>query len=154
MLTDRFKYDPTVIVGATLVFGLPLTLLFPSFSVWDVVPKVRVERLHFIEQDLTWSQSNTTLVTILALFFCLFLEMRKRKLDAMVDKVLMLSQAADATMEVEQSRQAAAVRVCLQLLDASTEHYENLVVLRDELRKRDKLNFQAPPVIELSSSVI
>lgn len=72
----------------------------------------------------------------------------------MVDKVLMLSQAADATMEVEQSRQAAAVRVCLQLLDASTEHYENLVVLRDELRKRDKLNFQAPPVIELSSSVL
>lgn len=110
MLTDRFKYDPTVIVGATLVFGLPLTLLFPSFSVWDVVPKVRVERLHFIEQELTWSQSNTTLVTILALFFCLFLEMRKRKYVPSCFYFFYIGDIRVATEKVVQELQVTAPR--------------------------------------------
>ena len=73
------------------------------------------------------------------------------RLDDMVEKVLTVSQATDATMEVEKDRQANAVRVCVELLDASAEHYENLVLLRDELRKREKLKNQHPPTIVLSS---
>lgn len=65
----------------------------------------------------------------------------------MVEKVLTVSQATDSTMEVERGRQANAVRVCVELLDASAEHYENLVLLRDELRKREKLKKQHPPTI-------
>lgn len=70
----------------------------------------------------------------------------------MVENVLTVSQATDATMEVEKERQAAAVKACVELLDASADHYEHLVLLRDELRRREKMKMQQPPAIELSSS--
>lgn len=70
----------------------------------------------------------------------------------MVENVLTVSQATDATLEVERGRQAAAVKVCVELLDASTEHYEQLALLRDELQKRNVMKRQHPPAIELSSS--
>lgn len=70
----------------------------------------------------------------------------------MVESVLTVSQATDKTMEVERERQAAAVRVCVELLDASAEHYEHLVLLRDELRQRSKKHL--PPAIEPSGSNI
>lgn len=72
----------------------------------------------------------------------------------MVEKVLTVSQATDVTMEVERHRQAAAMKVCVELLDTSTEHYEHLMLLRDELRKREKPIKQLPPVIEPSGSDI
>ncbi|KAJ8726467.1 hypothetical protein PYW07_001165 [Mythimna separata] len=151
-MSDR-ECDITVILGVLVVFALPLTVLVPGFSVWDVVPKVRISRLHILSQDLTWPQLNAALISLLTLFFCLYLEIRKRKLDDMVEKVLTVSQATDSTMEVEKDRQTNAVRVCVDLLDASAEHYENLVLLRDELRKREKLKKQHPPVIVPSSSL-
>lgn len=70
----------------------------------------------------------------------------------MVEKVLTVSQATESTMNEEHNRQAAAVKVCVELLDTSAEHYENLVLLRDELRKRENMKKQHAPVIELSSS--
>lgn len=70
----------------------------------------------------------------------------------MVESVLTVSQATDKTMEVERERQAAAVRVCVELLDASADHYENLILLRDELCQRSKKN--QPPAIEPSGSNI
>ncbi|XP_022820886.1 uncharacterized protein LOC111352561 [Spodoptera litura] len=152
-MTDKSDCDLSVVIGVMVVFALPLTLLLPGFSVWDVVPKVRISRLHIVSQDLTWPQLNAAIVFLLTLFFCLYLEIHKRKLDDMVEKVLSVSQATDSTMEVERERQAAAVRVCVDLLDASAEHYENLVLLRDELRKREKLKKQFPPTIESSSTL-
>lgn len=71
--------DATVVVGAFVVFALPLTLLFPGFSLWDVVPKVRVTRFHIVSLDITWPQLNSGIITLLVVFFCLFLEIRKRK---------------------------------------------------------------------------
>ncbi|PZC77271.1 uncharacterized protein LOC110376962 [Helicoverpa armigera] len=152
-MSDKNDCDITVVLGVLVVFTLPLTLLVPGFSLWDVVPKVRISRLHIVSQDLTWPQLNAAIVSLLTLFFCLYLEIRKRKLDDMVEKVLSVSQATDVTMEVERERQAAAVRVCVELLDASAEHYENLVLLRDELRKREKMKRQFPPAIEPSSTM-
>lgn len=71
--------DATVVVGAIVVFALPLTLLIPGFSVWDVVPKVRVTRFHIISLDISWPQLNSGIIALLTLFFCLYLEIRKRK---------------------------------------------------------------------------
>lgn len=70
----------------------------------------------------------------------------------MVENVLTVSQATDATMEVEKVRQAAAVKACVELLDASSDHYEHLVLLRDQLRQREMIKKQHPPAIELSVS--
>lgn len=70
----------------------------------------------------------------------------------MVESVLTVSQVTDATMATERERQSAAVKACVDLLDASTDHYENLVLLRDELRKRDKMKKHRPPAIELTPS--
>ncbi|KAJ0181961.1 hypothetical protein K1T71_002683 [Dendrolimus kikuchii] len=144
--------DTIVVIGLVFVFGLPVTLLIPNFSVWDVIPKLRVSRCHIITQELTWPQINAAIVMLLSLFFCLYLEIQKRKLDDMVEKVLTVSQATDTTLEVERERQTGAMRACLDLLDASTEHYEHLVLLRDELRKRDTVKHQQPPAIEPSAS--
>ncbi|XP_049870461.1 uncharacterized protein LOC126369897 [Pectinophora gossypiella] len=148
-MSDKSECDVVTLVGLVLVFSLPLTLLVPGFSVWDVVPKFRISRFHVISQYLTWPQLNTAVIVVLVVFFCLFLEIRKRKLDDMVEKVLTVSQATDKTMEVEKDRQAAAVRVCVDLLDASAEHYEHLVLFRDDLRRRK----HQPPTIEPSSSM-
>lgn len=71
--------DFTVVVGALIVFALPLTLLFPEFSLWDVVPKIQVTRFHIINLDITWSELNAGIITLLVCFFCLYLEIRKRK---------------------------------------------------------------------------
>lgn len=70
----------------------------------------------------------------------------------MVERVLTVSQATDSTMEIERERQALAMKACMKLLDASTEHYEDLVLLSNELRKRDVAKQQKPPTIELSTS--
>ncbi|KAM3964757.1 uncharacterized protein ACR2FA_001147 [Aphomia sociella] len=153
MSNNRNECDVPVVVGTLMVFALPLTLLIPGFSVWDVVPKVRIIRFHVFSQYLTWAQLNAAVVSILTLFFCIYLEIRKRKLDDIVEKVLTVSQATDTTVEEERERQADAMRVCVKLLDASTEHYENLVLLRDELRQREPKK-QYPPTIEASSSVM
>ncbi|CAH0603034.1 unnamed protein product [Chrysodeixis includens] len=150
-MTDKNDCDFAVVVGVLIVFALPLTLLIPEFSVWEVVPKVRITRMHIISQDLTWPQLNAAIVSLLVIFFCCFLEIRKRKLDDMVEKVLTVSQVTESTMNVERERQSAAVKVCVALLDASAEHYENLVLLRDELRKWEKQKQQYPPAIEPSS---
>lgn len=64
----------------------------------------------------------------------------------MVENVLMVNQVTDKTMDMERERQTAAVRVCVDLLDASGEHYENLLLLQDDLRRRK----QRPPSIEPS----
>lgn len=61
-----------------------------------------------------------------------------------------VSEATDNIMEEERDRQTEAMRACMQLLDSSVEHYENLILLRDDLRYRSKPQY--PPVIELSSS--
>ncbi|KAJ2953734.1 hypothetical protein O0L34_g1357 [Tuta absoluta] len=146
----RSNRDPVVILGLPIVFALPLTLLVPGFSVWNIVPKVRVTRFHAYAQEVTWNQLNAGIVAVLIILFCLFLEMRKRKLDEMVESVLTVSQATDKLMEIERERQLGTVRACVELLDASSEHYEHLSLLRQELRWRK----QHPPVIEPSSSVM
>ncbi|XP_034826929.1 uncharacterized protein [Maniola hyperantus] len=144
--------DAVSLIVGLVVFGLPLTLLVPGFSVLTVVPKVRISRFHAVDQSLTWTQLNASLVTLLVLFFCLYLEVRKRQLDEMVENVLTASKKTDAAMEAEQERQGAEVRACVQLLDASAEHYETLILLKDDLKQWDKSNIQRPPVIEPSSS--
>ncbi|XP_037297973.1 uncharacterized protein LOC119190335 [Manduca sexta] len=150
-MPEKNECDGVVIAGALIVFALPLTLLIPDFSLWDVVPKFRVTRFHIFSQHVTWPQLNALILGILILFFCLYLEIRKRRLDDVVEKVLAVSQATDTTMAGEQKRQTAAMRTCVELLDASTEHYENLALLRDELRQRDIVKKQHPPTIDLSS---
>ncbi|KAI5632250.1 hypothetical protein NE865_15057 [Phthorimaea operculella] len=144
----RSNRDPVSIVLLIIVFALPLTLLVPGFSVWHFVPKVRVTRFHAYEQEVTWNQLNAGLVAAMIVLFCLFLEIRKRKLDEMVESVLTVSQATDKLMEIERERQTGTVRACLELLDASNDHYEHLSLLRQELRQRK----QHPPVIEPSGS--
>ncbi|RVE54161.1 hypothetical protein evm_001284 [Chilo suppressalis] len=151
MSNSRSDCDVTVVVGTIVVFALPLTLLIPDFSLWDVIPKVQVTRFHILSQHLTWPQLNAAIIGLLSLLFCFCLEIRKRKLDDMVEKVLTVSQVTDATMEVEKERQAAAMRVCVDLLDTSAEHYEHLMLLRDELRKRERPKKQLPPAIEPSA---
>lgn len=79
MSNDKSECDVTVILGVIVVFALPLTLLVPDFTIWDVIPKVRVTRFHILSQHLTWPQVNAALITLLSLFFCLYLEIRKRK---------------------------------------------------------------------------
>lgn len=69
----------------------------------------------------------------------------------MVEDVLTVSQATDAVMDVEKERQSEAAKACVKLLDTSSDHYENLVLLREELRMRDRAKRQYPPAIELSS---
>ncbi|XP_053600528.1 uncharacterized protein LOC128669621 [Plodia interpunctella] len=152
MSNNKNEFDTVVVVIAIVVFALPLTLLIPDFSVWDLVPKVRVIRFHVVQQHLTWPQINAIVVTLLILFFCIYLEIRKRNLDDMVEKVLTVSQATDTAMLEEKNRQAAALRLCVELLDVSAEHYEHLVLLRDELSRKDKP--QRPPVIEPSGSML
>lgn len=71
-------------------------------------------------------------------------------LDEIVENVRAVSEATDTIMEEERDRQTEAMRTCMQLLDSSVEHYENLILLRDDLRFRTKPQY--PPVIELSSS--
>ncbi|CAH2238853.1 uncharacterized protein LOC120637313 [Pararge aegeria] len=149
MSTTKNDCDAVSVVVGLVVFALPLTLLIPGFSVWNVVPKVRISRFHIVDLSITWSQLNASLVTLLVLFFCLYLELRKRELDEMVENVLTVSKATDAAMEIERDRQDAEVRACIQLLDASAEHYETLILLNDDLRKS---NIQHPPVIEPSTS--
>ncbi|KOB79358.1 Uncharacterized protein OBRU01_00538 [Operophtera brumata] len=144
--------DVTVVVGALIVFVLPLTLLFPEFCLWDVVPKIQVIRFHIISLDVTWPQFNAGIIGLLVCFYCLCLEIRKRKLDDMVENVLTVSQGTEVTLAVEKGRQAAAIKTCVELLDASTDHYEHLVLLSNELRQREVMKNQHPPVIELSTS--
>lgn len=71
----------------------------------------------------------------------------------MVETVLTVARATETTLDDERDKQVAAVRVCAELLDASTDHYENLILLKDELRKREKTK-QYPPLIEPSTSNI
>ncbi|XP_026327460.1 uncharacterized protein LOC113235775 [Hyposmocoma kahamanoa] len=144
----KSECDASIIIGLLVVFALPLTLLVPGFSVWNVVPKLRVTRFHIFAQQLDWCELNAVIIALLALFFCLYLEIRKRKLDDLVESVLMVNQATDKTMDVERERQTAAVRVCVDLLDASGEHYENLLLLQGDLRHRK----QRPPSIQPSGS--
>lgn len=79
MSEGNSECNATILIGFLVVFALPLTLLLPGFSVWDVVPKVRVTRFLIISQQLKWSQLNAAIVGLLALFFCLYLEIRKRR---------------------------------------------------------------------------
>ncbi|XP_050361492.1 uncharacterized protein LOC126780871 [Nymphalis io] len=151
MSSNRNDCDAVSVVVALVVFALPLTHLVPGFSVWNVLPKVRITRFHIFDYYFSWQQLNFAVITVLVLFFCFYLEIRKRALDEMVENVLTVRQATDVAMKEERDRQAAAVKACVQLLDTSAEHYENLTLLRDELRKREK-TLHHPPIIELSSS--
>ncbi|XP_023942098.2 uncharacterized protein LOC112048685 [Bicyclus anynana] len=146
------EYDTVSMALGLAVFALPLTMLIPGFSIWDVIPKVRISRCHIVDQCISWSQLNTSLVTMLVLLFCLYLELRKREVDEMLESVLTVSKATDAALDVERERQDAEIRACVQLLDASAEHYETLILLKDDLRQREKPNIQHPPVIEPSTS--
>ncbi|CAF4757340.1 unnamed protein product [Pieris macdunnoughi] len=153
MNSDRSDYD-TVSIGIGLgVFCLPLTLLIPDFSVWNAIPKFRVSRFHIIAQYLTPRQLNIALIVVQFVLFLLFLEIRKRKLQEMVNAVMTVTRETDTTMDEERVKQAAAVKACVQLLDVSTDHYENLVLLKDEIRKREKSK-QHPPFIEPSTSSV
>lgn len=73
------EYDMTLVAGIILVFALPLTLLIPGFSVWDVLPKFRVTRFHIFSGAVVWSVLNASVVTTLIIFFGFYLEIRKRK---------------------------------------------------------------------------
>lgn len=73
------EWDLSIIVLGIVAFGLPLILLVPDFSVWNLVPKIHVRRLHIFSYSFTWRQNNGILFSALLLFFCLFLELRKRK---------------------------------------------------------------------------
>lgn len=64
--------------------------------------------------------------------------------------MLAASEATELTLQNESGRQAAALRNCVKLLDASAEHYENLVLLRDDLKRREKPRINFPPAIEES----
>ncbi|KAL4712793.1 hypothetical protein ACJJTC_011863 [Scirpophaga incertulas] len=150
----KSECDATVILGGLVVFALPLTLLIPDFSIWDVVPKIHVTRFHVLNESLTWPQSNAVLVGLLSLLFCFYLEIRKRKLDDIVDRVLKVSEMTDATLEGEAERQTDAMKMCVELLDTSTEHYEQLMLVQDDLRRRETPMCQLPPAIEPSGSNI
>lgn len=76
---NKSDCDVSVVLGTLLVFSLPLTLLIPDFSVWDVIPKVRVTRFHVVSQKITWIQLNFILIFLVVVFFTIFLETRKRK---------------------------------------------------------------------------
>ncbi|XP_038212365.1 uncharacterized protein LOC119832683 [Zerene cesonia] len=151
MASNHNDCDAVSIVIALAVFALPVTLLIPDFSIWDVIPKIHVTRWPICAQYVTWSQLNTGFIIILTLFFGMYLEIRKRTLNEMVDTVLTVTRATETTLDEERDKQAEAVKVCVELLDVSTEHYENLILLRDDLRKRDKAR-QRPPAIEPSTS--
>ncbi|KPI98684.1 hypothetical protein RR46_04657 [Papilio xuthus] len=152
MSNSTSEFDYTVILCTAVVFGLPLALLIPGFSIWDVVPKIRVQRFHLLSQHLTWSVLNGAVIITVVVLFCLYLEFRKRILDAMTEEVFAVRQATIRTMEAENDRQAATIRACAELLDASSDHYENLVLLYDELRQRDRRR-DHPPIIELESNI-
>ncbi|CAK1550040.1 unnamed protein product [Leptosia nina] len=154
MSSNQSDWDVVSIIIALVVFVLPLTLLLPDFSLWDVLPKIRVMRYHIISQNVTPMQLNSAFIVLQLIFFFLFLEIRKRRLQEMVDSVLYVARATETTMDEERLKQVAAVRVCVELLDASTEHYENLILLRDEFRRRDQFKIQHPPFIEPSTSNI
>lgn len=79
-MSNERECDATVIIGTLVVFSLPLTLLIPNFSVWNIVPKIQVSRFHVLSNCLTWAQLNSVIVALLAVFLCLYLEIRKRKL--------------------------------------------------------------------------
>ncbi|XP_047987930.1 uncharacterized protein LOC125227617 [Leguminivora glycinivorella] len=151
MPSNNVEWDWPTITGALLAFSLPLTLLVPDFSLWTVVPKVRVTRFHILAQHFTWFQLNTAVFTIVLLLFFVQLEIRKRKLDEMVERVMLVSQAADKTVEEESFKQAGAMRACVQLLDTSAEQYEQLVLLRQELGQRGRK--QGPPGIDSSQDI-
>ncbi|XP_045490832.1 uncharacterized protein LOC123690769 [Colias croceus] len=151
MSSNQSDCDAVSIVIALAVFALPITLLIPDFSIWDVIPKIHVTRWPIIVQYVTWKQLNTAFIIILTLFFGMYLEIRKRRLNEMVETVLTVTRATETTLDGERDKQAEAVKVCVELLDVSTEHYENLILLRDDLRKRDKVK-QRPPACEPSTS--
>lgn len=69
----------------------------------------------------------------------------------MVQTVLTITRETETTMDEERVKQMAAVKACVELLGDSTDHYENLVLLKDEIRKREKSK-QHPPFIEPSTS--
>ncbi|CAG4998501.1 unnamed protein product [Parnassius apollo] len=145
MPNTNSECDLSVVLSAVVVFGLPLALLIPNFSIWDVMPKIRVHRFHILSQHLSWMQINVAIIALAALLFCFYLEIRKRILDDMVEEVLAVRHATLTTVGKENERQEATMKACVELLDASADHYENLVLLHDELRKHDKTRLQHPP---------
>ncbi|XP_041988410.1 uncharacterized protein LOC121739881 [Aricia agestis] len=146
---DKDKYDLPTLFLAFLAFCLPLALLIPGFSIWDIVPKTHVTRYFVFRQDVSWSQLNAIAIAVLLTLFCLYLEIKRRKLDEMVEDVLRVSEQADKVMEIEKERQVAAIKDTINLLDVSSAQYENLMLLSDDLRKRA---LQRPPAIDSSSS--
>ncbi|CAH2067021.1 unnamed protein product, partial [Iphiclides podalirius] len=60
------------------------------------------------------------------------------RLDDMVEEVLTVKRATITTIEAENEKQAVTMKACVALLDASSDYYENLVLLHDELRQRDR----------------
>lgn len=82
LMSDKIRrndLDIIEVLGLLLVFGLTLTLFIPGFSIWDVIPRLRVSRCHILIKDLTWRQTNIVIVVKLLFFFCLYLDFRKRK---------------------------------------------------------------------------
>lgn len=78
MSAPQCDYDIPIIVATVLAFALPLTMLIPGFTIWSVIPKFRVIRFLLVAQELNWDQLNGAMVTILVLFFCIYLEIKKR----------------------------------------------------------------------------
>lgn len=79
MSIGKSEYDVITVAGVIAVFALPITLLVPDFSIWDVIPKIQITRLHAFSYQVSWSELNGTMVSAITLLFCLYLELRKRR---------------------------------------------------------------------------
>lgn len=79
MPSNKSECDVVSVLMGLVIFALPITLLVPDFSISDVIPKIRIERLHIFDQYLSWPQLNAAMITLLVLFFCFYLEIRKRQ---------------------------------------------------------------------------
>ncbi|GBP91797.1 hypothetical protein EVAR_57259_1 [Eumeta japonica] len=157
---QRRSIDLSVVLPALGAFVLPLTLLVPGLSVWGALPKLRVTRLHAISYQVSWIQLYATLVAIGVLLFCLLLELRRRRLDDMVETALAACEMSDRSTQEEKERLSSAAHACLDLLDSAVDHYEHVEVLRDELRRRRERPRppaaveHRPPGIEASDTVV
>ena len=79
MPSNKSDWDVVSVLMGLAVFALPVTLLVPGFSISNVIPKIRIERLHMFYQYLSWPQLNAAVITFLVVLFCFYLEMRKRQ---------------------------------------------------------------------------
>lgn len=69
--------------------------------------------------------------------------------------VLEAEQSTEKTMSLAGEHRSSAIRGCARLVEASVDHYEQLIMLQDDLRHRrsDRMR-NAPPEIEPSNSTV